>query len=234
MRGRTVAICLALLFTLTGCGKVVSGVASPDPVVVKMARLTPDKISDVMLSLDDVGKIVASTTLTQRFENTVPTVPNFTYSPADCAPMMYTADLETYGEKWNGFRLRSFREADDNYQHAIYQTVSTYKNFLVAESMVNQYRTVLQQCKDQDVTNTPKDSKDKASVLRLTAVSHNTDPAAVSVDWTVSSSGSTWVCSDTMRTQGNALIEISSCSYADARTSAVIADRIAAKIRQLN
>lgn len=234
MRGRTVAICLTLLFALTGCGKVVSGVASPDPVVVKMGHLTPDKISDVLLSIDDVGKIVAATGLTQKFENTVPTVPNFTYVPAECAPMMYTADSDTYGDKWNGFRLRSLQEAGTDYQHAIYQTVATFKNFLVAESLVNQYRAVLDKCKDKDVTNTPKDTKDKPSVLRVTAVSHNTDPSAVSVDWTVSSTGTTWVCSDTMRTQGNAVIEVSSCSYADARTSAIITDRIAAKIRQLN
>lgn len=235
MRGRTIAICLTVLFAVAGCGRVVSGVPAPDPVVAKMPRLTPDKISDVLLTTDEVGKIVASTTLTQKFENTVPTAPNFTYAPTQCAPMMYTADSDTYGDKWNGFRLRSLQEAGDNYQHAVYETVATFKNFLVAESLVHQYQGVLAQCKDQDVTNTPKDAtKDKASVLHVNAVTHNSDPTAVSADWTVSSTGSTWVCSDTMRTQGNAIIEVSSCAYADARTSAVITDRIAAKIRQLN
>ncbi|MGV9414546.1 sensor domain-containing protein [Nocardia sp. NPDC003693] len=234
MRGRSVAICLTVLFAVTGCSKVVSGTPAPDPVVVKMPKLTPDKIPDVLLSTDEVGKIVAASNLTQKFENTVPTVPNFTYKPEECASMLYTANSDTYGDKWTGFRLRSLQEPGDSYQHAIYETVTTFKNFLVAEEMVNQYREVLAQCDGRQVTSTPKDGKDKPSTLKVTAVEHSSDPSAYSVDWTLSSSGSDWVCSDTMRTQGNALIEISSCAYADARTSAVIADRIATKIRQLN
>ncbi|QLY32591.1 sensor domain-containing protein [Nocardia huaxiensis] len=232
MRGRRVAMCLALLFLVTGCGKVISGTATPDPAVAKLPRLTPDKISDVMLTPDEVGKIVAATGLTQKFENTVPTKPNFTYNPAECAPMMYTGDLDTYGEKWTGYRLRSLQEPGDDYKHAIYQTVTTFHSFLTAEALVNQYRAVLNKCDGKEVTNTPKDADGKKSVLRVTAVPHNSDPAALSVDWTNSSDGSTWVCSDTIRTQGNVVIEVSSCSYADARTSAVIADKIAAKIKQ--
>lgn len=232
MRGRSLAICLTVLFAVTGCSQVVSGNPAPDPAVVKMPRLSPDKIADVMLSTDEIGKIVAATALTQKFENTVPTTPNYTYSPSECASMIYTANLDTYGEKWNGFRLRRLQEAGENYQHAIYETVTTFKNFLVAEQMVNQYRSVLAQCQDKDVTSTSKDAKEKPSTLHVTAVPHNTDPGAISVDWTLTFNDG-WVCSDTMRTQGNALIEISSCAYADARTSAIIADRIATKIRQL-
>ncbi|MBL1079572.1 sensor domain-containing protein [Nocardia sp. 2] len=232
MRGRSAVMCVALLFLVTGCGKVISGTATPDPAVAKLPRLTPDKIADVMLTTDEVGKIVAATGLTQKFENTVPTKPNFTYNPADCAPMMYTGDLDTYGEKWTGYRLRSLQEPGDSYQHAVYQTVTTFHSFLTAEALVTQYRDVLAKCDGKNVTNTPKDSGGKASVLLVTKVPHNSDPSAFSVDWTVSSEGSTWVCSDTIRTMGNAVIEVSSCSYADARTSAVIADKIATKIKQ--
>ncbi|MEV6767420.1 sensor domain-containing protein [Nocardia sp. NPDC051030] len=210
-----------------------SGTATPDPAVLKLPRLTPDKIADVMLSIDEMGKIVAATGLAQKFENTVPTAPNFTYNPADCAPMLYTGDADTYGDKWNGYRLRSLQEPGDNYEHAIYQTVTTFKNFLVAEQMVTHYKDVLAKCRDKDVVTTPKDNKGTPSTLHLTQIPHNSDPAATSVDWTVSSKGSTWVCSDTMRTQGNVLIEVSSCSYSDSRSSAVIADRIASKVRQV-
>ncbi|MFF2555842.1 sensor domain-containing protein [Nocardia sp. NPDC058058] len=234
MQGRMVAVCLALLFVVTGCGKVVSGVAAPDPAVVKMARLSADRIPDVLLSTDDAGKIVASTALVQKFENTVPTTPNLTYQPAECGPMEYTADLDVYADKWTGFRLRSLREADDSPQHTIYETVSTYKNFLVAEALVNQYRAILSGCNGKQLTATPKTGNGAPSVMRITAIPHNTDPAAVSADWTLTFTGSTRVCSDTIRSQGNAVIEVSSCAYADARTSAPIADRIAAKIRQLN
>ncbi|GAB4589007.1 sensor domain-containing protein [Nocardia sp. IFM 10818] len=233
MRGRGIAGVVALLFLVTGCGKVVSGSATPDPIVAKMPRLTPDKIADVMLTPDELGKVVAATGLKLQFENTVPTAPNFTYQPSHCGPMLYTGNSDTYGDKWTGYRLRSLQEGPEEYDHAIYQTVTTFKNFVIAEDLVAEYREVLSKCKDTDVKTTPKDAKEQPSTLRVTAVPHNSDPSAISVDWTVSSDGTTWVCSDTIRTQGNAVIEVSSCSYADARTSAVIADRIATKIRGL-
>ncbi|WP_067697859.1 sensor domain-containing protein [Nocardia jejuensis] len=234
MRGRHIAVGLSLLMLAAGCGGVTSGTAVPDPVVAKMPRLTPDKIPDVMLTVDEMNKLVAAKTLAQKFENTVPTVPNFTYSKPECAPMFYTGDSETYGDKWNGYRLRSLQEPGDDYQHAIYQTVTTFKNFLQAEAMVTQYTDTLAKCRDKDVTSTSQDGKATKSTLRVNQVPHTTDASATSVDWTLTpKDSSTWVCSFTMRTQGNVLIEISSCAYADSRTSAVIADRIATKIRQI-
>ncbi|MFI1911953.1 sensor domain-containing protein [Nocardia sp. NPDC020380] len=237
MRGRSFAGCLGLMvlvpFAAAGCSQVVSGTAAPDPVVAKIPRMTPDQIPNVLLTTAEMNPLVSSSTLTQKFENTSPTTPNFTYDQPTCGPMVYTGDSDTYGDQWNGYRLRSYREPGDNYDHAIFQTVTTFANFLVAEDLVAKYRDILAQCQNKDILNTPKDPKDgNPSTLHITQVAHNSDPSADSVDWTTGATGDTWVCSDTMRTEGNVVIEVSSCANSDARTAAVIADRIAAKIQQ--
>ncbi|UGT38877.1 sensor domain-containing protein [Nocardia yamanashiensis] len=231
MRGRGIAMGLALLFLVTGCGGVVNGTAAPDPAVVKLPKLTADKIPDMLLTPDETGKIVASSKLVQKFENTVPTVPKYTYSPPDCGSLLYSGDKRSYGDTWTGYRLRSYQEPGDDYDHNIFQAVTTYKNFVVAEDLVAKYRAFLASCKDSDVTNTSTETG-KSNTTRVTAIQHNSDPSAVSVDWVLTSKSNKWFCSNTIRTVGNAVIETASCATADARTAAIIADKIAAKIKQ--
>ncbi|WP_084522811.1 sensor domain-containing protein [Nocardia inohanensis] len=231
MRGRGIAMGLALLFLVTGCGQVVKGSAAPDPAVVKLPKLTPDRIPDMMPTPDEVAKIVAASKLVQKFENTAPTVPKYTYSPPDCGSLVYSGDKRAYGDTWSGYRLRSYQEPGDDYDHNVFLAVTTFKNFLVAEELVGKYRAYLESCKDTDVTDVSTENG-KSSTTRVTTMAHNSDPSAVSVDWILTSTSGKWYCSNTIRTVGNAVIETASCATADSRTAPIIADRIAAKIKQ--
>ncbi|MEU9808827.1 sensor domain-containing protein [Mycobacterium sp. NPDC050853] len=122
---------------------VTTSLEPPPPVLV-----TPDKADSILISADDVGRLVGSP-LTYEFKST---------SPSDSAASGKCQALaglrsESLGEEWTTYRGSRLQETEKRYDHIVWQAVVLFPDAKAAASQLQAaYPPSLTSCQDSRQT----------------------------------------------------------------------------------
>lgn len=127
----------------SGAPPVTTSLEPPPPVLV-----TPDKAESIIISADDVGRLVGSP-LTYEFKST---------SPSDSTAMGKCKELaglrtDSLGDEWTTYRGSRLQETQDRYDHIVWQAVVLFPDAKAAASQLQAaYPPSLASCQDSRLT----------------------------------------------------------------------------------
>lgn len=190
--------------------------APPKPVVV-----TPDKAESVLLSTDDVGRLI-NATLTYQAKETSPAKLEAS-TGQECVALM-GPNADNLGPEWTTYKSSVQSETKEKYSHYVVQTVVVYPDAkTAADAFAQAYPAKLNECKDVKVSFTAPPVTWGFDVQGLGA-----GPAKWAREQLNDGKPSGWRCYQEYRVKNNAIFGASVCqSGKDAPATDKIVDRMA-------
>ncbi|WP_019931244.1 sensor domain-containing protein [Nocardia sp. BMG111209] len=214
--GFAVGVVSAVLIGVTGCSAV-GGSAAPD--------YPAGSIDAALMNTHDAGGRIGAA-LWFRTDAGKPGAAQ-TVTPAECQAAATPASDLVFGNSWTDFRLSTFQENANTWDHSLTQAVGRYENADRARDAFTKLTQALMTCGDKEI-----------AVLRGAGAvdskwrNHIDTSSADTVWWNAEQLDATgWRCYREARLKQAVLLQVALCQSGNGQPAATaIADKVAAKL----
>ncbi|MEV5833587.1 sensor domain-containing protein [Nocardia sp. NPDC052112] len=203
-------------FGITGCSAV-RGTATEN--------YAPGSIDAALVSMRDAGAEVGSP-LWFRVDDTKPVAVQ-PVTPPECQTIAGPASDSVYGNAWTQFRLATFQETSNTWDHSLTQAVGRYENSDRAREAFTKLSDALTACGDKEVA-----VLGSGEVADSRWRNHADARTADTLRWNAEQlDAPTWRCFREARLKQSVLLQVALCQAGNGQpAAAVIADKLASKL----
>lgn len=220
LRGVGCVCIVSTALLLAGCTSVVTGEAqrAANSVPDDVPPLRESQLEGLLLSVDDLNKIVNSLTMVlvtdvEELQDNSPFV-----SDPDCLGSVYSAEQEVYGTGWTAVRDQVIREPGDNNEHWAEQTLVLFPSAGDSRRIVDESESKWRECGSFSVA---VDDSQSSHIWKVDDLASDGD---VITQVVAQEDADGWDCQHAMTSVSNVVVETMACAFGigdDAATMAV-------------
>jgi serine/threonine protein kinase len=201
--------------------------ATSAPPTSTAPRVREDRLSSILLTVDEGNAIMGSTDMQDFGGPTTPDTNLFTVSNADCLGAAHIVQPAVYADSgYTAVKFDVLREQGQRYTHSLEQGVTTFPAAEQALSFVQASAAKWKACAGQSVS----DGLNGTS-LQWTFANFAGDPPKISLIMNRHNARG-WACQRALSAVWNLVIDVKACDFKIGNEGVVAADKIAANATQ--